>query len=51
MSNEDWERVKSILHRAMQFAPEPRARFLDEACAADLVSGRILRSRCAARSR
>jgi len=30
-----WERVKDLLHQAMQLAPEQRSRFLDEACSSD----------------
>ncbi len=30
-----WERVKDLLHRAMQLEPEERSRFLGEACASD----------------
>jgi non-specific serine/threonine protein kinase/serine/threonine-protein kinase len=34
--NEDrWERIKSLLHEAMQLNPEQRVRFLDEACSSD----------------
>jgi serine/threonine protein kinase/sugar lactone lactonase YvrE len=32
MTDERWERVKELLHGAMQLAPDQRARFLDEAC-------------------
>jgi hypothetical protein len=32
MTGESWERVKEILHQAMQLAPEQRSEFLDEAC-------------------
>jgi serine/threonine protein kinase/tetratricopeptide (TPR) repeat protein len=35
MTAEHWERVKDLLHQAMQLAPEQRARFLDEACASE----------------
>ena len=35
MSDEHWERVKDLLHQAMQLTPEQRARFLDEACPGD----------------
>jgi eukaryotic-like serine/threonine-protein kinase len=35
MTDPHWEQVKELLHRAMQIAPEERARFLDEACPAD----------------
>jgi len=35
MTIEPWERVKELLHQAMQLAPEQRARFLDEACSSD----------------
>jgi len=30
-----WERVKELLHQAMQLAPEDRARLLDGACSSD----------------
>jgi serine/threonine protein kinase len=32
-----WDRVKELLHQAMQLAPEQRAQFLDEACSSDVV--------------
>ena len=35
MSDERWERVKKLLHQAMQLVPEQRARFLDDACSSD----------------
>ena len=35
MIDDGWERVKEILHRAMQLSEDERCRFLDEACAAD----------------
>jgi serine/threonine protein kinase len=35
MTVERWQRVKELLHLAMQLAPERRARFLDDACAAE----------------
>jgi eukaryotic-like serine/threonine-protein kinase len=35
VSDERWERVKDLLHQAMQLTPEQRARFLDEACPGD----------------
>jgi eukaryotic-like serine/threonine-protein kinase len=35
MSLQQWERVKSLLHQAMQLAPEQRAGFLDQACSFD----------------
>jgi serine/threonine protein kinase/tetratricopeptide (TPR) repeat protein len=35
MSDERWERIKDILYRAMQLAPELRHRFLDETCSPD----------------
>ena len=35
MTGESWERVKEILHQAMQLAPEQRSGFLDEACVSD----------------
>jgi eukaryotic-like serine/threonine-protein kinase len=30
-----WQRVKELLHQAMQIVPEGRARYLDDACAAE----------------
>jgi serine/threonine protein kinase len=35
MSDNRWERVEEIFHRAVELAPEARSVFLDEACAAD----------------
>jgi eukaryotic-like serine/threonine-protein kinase len=35
MTAQSWERVKDLLHQAMQLAPENRAPFLDQACPAD----------------
>jgi eukaryotic-like serine/threonine-protein kinase len=35
MTGNGWERVKEILHQAMQLAPEQRSGFLDEACVSD----------------
>ncbi len=35
MTVENWDRVKELLHQAMQLAPEQRARFLDAACPSD----------------
>jgi eukaryotic-like serine/threonine-protein kinase len=35
MSEDRWERVKYLLHRAMQLAPEQRNGFLQEACPGD----------------
>jgi len=35
MTIQPWERVKELLHQAMQLAPEQRAGFLDEACSSD----------------
>jgi eukaryotic-like serine/threonine-protein kinase len=32
MNPERWERIKDLLHRAMQVAPEQRSAFLDSAC-------------------
>jgi eukaryotic-like serine/threonine-protein kinase len=34
--SERWQQVKSVLHEAMQLAPERRAAFLDAACATDV---------------
>jgi serine/threonine protein kinase len=34
-ASQSWERVKELLHQAMQLAPEQRAQFLDEACSSD----------------
>jgi serine/threonine protein kinase len=35
MSDNRWQRVEEIFHRAVELAPEARPAFLDEACAAD----------------
>jgi sugar lactone lactonase YvrE/aminoglycoside phosphotransferase (APT) family kinase protein len=35
MIEERWKRVKELLHRAMQLAPEQRGPFLDQACSGD----------------
>jgi eukaryotic-like serine/threonine-protein kinase len=35
MTGKRWERVKEILHQAMQLAPGQRSGFLDEACVSD----------------
>jgi serine/threonine protein kinase len=35
MTGDSWERVKEILHQAMQLVPEQRSEFLDEACVSD----------------
>jgi eukaryotic-like serine/threonine-protein kinase len=35
MTDSRWERVKELLHQAMQVAPEGRAQFLDEVCSSD----------------
>jgi non-specific serine/threonine protein kinase/serine/threonine-protein kinase len=35
MTVEGWDRVKELLHQALQLAPDQRARFLDEACSSD----------------
>jgi eukaryotic-like serine/threonine-protein kinase len=35
MTVQQWERVKGLLHQAMQLAPEQRASFLDQACSFD----------------
>jgi non-specific serine/threonine protein kinase/serine/threonine-protein kinase len=35
MADSHWERVKELLHRALQLAPHERARFLDESCAGE----------------
>jgi eukaryotic-like serine/threonine-protein kinase len=32
MTDERWERIKDLLHQAMQLTPEQRVRFLDETC-------------------
>ncbi|MGC2172659.1 MAG: serine/threonine-protein kinase [Candidatus Sulfotelmatobacter sp.] len=34
---QQWERVKDLLHQAMQLEPGQRARFLDEACSSDVT--------------
>ena len=35
MTAERWQRVKELLHQAMQLTPEQRAHYLDQACATD----------------
>jgi serine/threonine protein kinase len=35
MSDDRWQRIEDIFHRAVELAPEARAAFLNEACAAD----------------
>ncbi len=35
MSGPSWNRIKDLLHQAMQLAPEQRPAFLDEACASE----------------
>jgi serine/threonine protein kinase len=35
MTEQHWERLKELLHRAMQLAPEQRHSFVDEACNGD----------------
>src|SRR5712671_4898377 len=35
MDAEQWARVRAILHRALELAPDLRPAYLDEACAAD----------------
>jgi serine/threonine protein kinase/Tol biopolymer transport system component len=35
MTGERWERIKDVLHRAMQLPPEQRAVFLDQTCDGD----------------
>jgi eukaryotic-like serine/threonine-protein kinase len=35
MNREEYERVTELFHEAVDLAPDPRARFLDEACAGD----------------
>ena len=35
MSDNRWQRVEKIFHRAIELAPKARSAFLDEACAAD----------------
>jgi hypothetical protein len=37
MTIQAWERVKELLHQAMQLDPEQRAPFLDKACSSDLA--------------
>jgi eukaryotic-like serine/threonine-protein kinase len=32
MTEDRWERIKDILHQAMQLTPDQRARFLEETC-------------------
>jgi hypothetical protein len=35
MTPDRWEKIKDVLHRAMQLAPEHRPAFLESACASD----------------
>ena len=35
MTAEHWDRVKDLLHQAMELAPERRAHFLDQACSSE----------------
>lgn len=35
MTIERWDRLKELMHQALQLGPEERARFLDETCASD----------------
>src|ERR1039458_9168267 len=35
MSDNRWQRVEEIFHRAVELGPKARSAFLDEACAAD----------------
>ena len=35
MTAQTWERVKEVLHQAMQLEPEQRSGFLDQACSSD----------------
>ena len=35
MSQDRWQQIEDLFHRAVELAPESRAAFLDEACAAD----------------
>jgi hypothetical protein len=49
MTGESWERVKEILHQAMQLAPEQRSGFLDEACVSDTALREEVESRFAGR--
>jgi tetratricopeptide (TPR) repeat protein len=44
MSEGHWERVKEVLHRALQLAPAQRAQFLDEICAGDAAVRREVES-------
>ena len=37
MTIKSWEKVKDLLHQAMELAPAQRARFLDDACSSDDV--------------
>ena len=35
MSDDRWQRIEDIFHRAVEMPPEARSAFLDEACGAD----------------
>jgi len=41
MTNEHWERVKELLHQAMQLAPTQRDAFLDQGCSSDDVRAEV----------
>jgi serine/threonine protein kinase len=51
MTDHHWERLKELLHRAMQLAPERRQPFIDEACTGDPALHVELQSLLAANER
>ena len=44
MSDNRWQRVEEIFHRAVELAPEARSAFLDEVCAGDGLLRREIES-------
>src|SRR5580692_10563820 len=44
MSDNRWQRVEEIFHRAVDLAPQARSAFLDEACGGDLSLRREVES-------
>jgi serine/threonine protein kinase len=48
VTDQHWERLKELLHRAMQLTPEQRQPFIDEACTGDVAMRVELQSLLAA---
>ncbi len=44
MTPERWQQVKSVLHPALELAPDERSPFLDSACSTDLSLRREVQS-------